>query len=603
MRGFTIVAAAAMLALTGTMAMAGNIQTNPSTDAGTMVIVQAAKKGRPQSQWVRAESQHFVVYSDAGKPDIQVLLSRMEKFRYMLRSYLRQDTGNDSDTTKTELFYLSHEQDLGIAQPDGPEYAIGLYKGCEDGAEGYGVHMYYNAQSTLPLEKQPDNEGLGYIFQAYARHYFYANSNDRQPLWFRDGFANYMSTARFDGNEAIIGMAPTAMARYLNLIGNMMPYSLNYKDVLQDQDSNGHSTVGLAGVHNEFQVRSWLLVHYILSSQANRQKFHTYIDAVNAGQPPLKAFQTSFGMTAGQLDNTLWQYRRTHLEALKLKFKALPEADVTFDTQPGSAEHLLMWHAALRTCPSSTYGPELLKKVRAEAPKYPQSPLAQLAASRAEILWGDPKAALPYLTQATTNTSSDTEAFHLLGRTWLALATHQGGEARQISLKAALTAFGHASVLDPKAADTAWYFYRTQVLLNGTPDEDGEGAALLAWQQAPQIDTYALHAGLVYAHLGRKAEALQALHSVADNPRGRSLSATAKMWIGRIESGVDDAALLDAMRADYPMPKGGAEEWTLATADVVQAAKDAADTADAQAALSLADPQDAQASSGGVFGH
>ncbi len=587
-------------ALSSTVAFAADSQVGDNkpakaspvaTDDATVVVKADRPTHRRASEWYKAESEHFIVYSDVDRKDVAELIGKLERFRYVLRSYLRQDTATEVSGPKQEIYYLSHEQDIDIAHPNGPQYSIGLYQSCQDGTQAYAVHMYYDDKSDAALEKRPENEGLSYVFEAYARHYLYQNSFDKQPTWFIDGFAHYFSTARFDGNEAIVGMAPAAMARYLNLIGNMTTYSLDYKDILRQAETNGHSVLpGVEGVKVEYQARSWLLVHYILSTPENRQKFGVYIKAVNGGADPVKAFQTAFGISAGGIDNVLWNYRRQHLEALKVMFKSLPEADISFETLPASAEKLLLWNSALEACPDARYAPWLLSNIRSEAKKYPGDPLAQRILSRAEATLGDPNAAIPFLAQSTADAPYDSEAFYLLGRAQLTLAMKSTGEARAAALKAARQAFAKASTIDPKSATTAWYYYRTVVLETGKPDEDAQAAALIAWQQSPEIDTFALHAGLVYAWLGRKDDAMQALKTVADNPRGRELAPVAKTWMAKIQAGADQASLLAAMQADYPTPKGGLDEWTIATADVVQAVKDAADTADANAALSAADP-------------
>lgn len=571
---------------------AGQAQEHAQIDATpTTVVVQGQKGARRPSVWFRAESQHFVIYSDTRHEDVTTLLNALEKFRYVLRSYLREDTTHDDAEPKTEITYLAHEQDLELIRPDGPDYAIGLYSACADADIGVGVYMYADQSRSLPLEKQPDNEGLGYMLEAYARHYSYQHSDLRQPTWFIDGFAHYFSTARFDGNEAIVGMAPAAFARYLNLIGNVTTYSLDYNDVLQQKEDNGHNAAGPSGVRNEYQARAWLLTHYILSSPDNRRRFEAYLSEIAAGQSPVAAWKAAFGMTPGQLDNTLWRYRLNDLKALKLVFKALPDADISFQSLPASAQSVQLWRTALRTGPSAAYGRVLLTRLRAEAPKFPDSDLAQLSLARAEIEWGDPNAALPYLTKATAGASSDAEAFTLLGRAHLALAKTLDGPARKNQLEQAMLALGRASVLDPGSSETGWWFYRAAAL-SGQMSDDGAAAILTAWKAAPDVDLYALHAGLALAWLGRKDEAMDALRTVADNPRDPALAAAAQVWIDRLGAGVDKAALAAAMGTQAP--DASQPQWTLASGDIVAAVKAAADAQDANDAMSTADPQDDQ---------
>ncbi len=558
----------------------------PGDDATVVVKGERGEltRKRRAAQWFRAESQHFVVYSDVSHKDVALLLGKLERFRYLLHGYWLKDAEAETPEPKPEIYYLSHEQDLDIAHPAGPAYSIGLVQSCEDGTQAYAAHMYYDAGKDTPLEKRPENEGLSYIFEAYARHFLYQNSYDKQPTWFIDGFAHYFATARFDGNEAVVGLAPEAAARYLSLIGSSLTYRLDYKDVLQQKETDGKDTLKGDQLKAEYQVRSWILTHYILSKPENRQKFGVYIRAVDGGAEPVKAFETAFGMKPSQLSNELWAYRKKGLEAAKMNFKALPEADVSFFALPESADNLLMWQSALKACPSDAYGKQLLGKIRGDAPKYPDSELAQRTLSRAEAIWGDPNVAIAYLTKAKVD---DAEGLYLLGRAQLSLAAKSTGAARTTALQAARQALGKASTVDPESATTAFYYYRAVVLETGKPDEDAQAAALIAWQKAPEIDVYALHAGLVYAWLGRKDQALQALKTVANNPRGRSLAPVARAWIAKIEAGADPAALLAAMQADYPTPEGGLTEWTVATSDVVAAVKDAADKQDAMDALGI----------------
>lgn len=584
--------AAIMTALLAPGAGRAQIQTQAPSDATpTTVVVQGQKGTRRPAVWFRAESRHFIVYSDTRREDVTRLLNALEKFRYVLRSYLREDTIQDDAEPKTEITYLAHAQDLALIRPDGPDYAIGLYSACADADIGVGVYMYADQSRSLPLEKQPDNEGLGYMLEAYARHYSYQHSDLRQPTWFIDGFAHYFSTVRFDGNEAIVGMAPAAFARYFNLIGNVTTYSLDYRDVLQQKEDNGRNAAGPSGVRNEYQARAWLLTHYILSSPDNRRRFAAYLSETAAGQSPVAAWKAAFGMTPGQLDNALWRYRLHDLQALKLVFKALPDADISFQSLPASAQSVELWRTALRTCPSVAYGRVLLTRLRAEAPRFPDSDLAQLSLARAEIAWGDPNAALPYLTKVTKGASTDAEAFTLLGRAHIALAMSSSGSARRTQLDQALSALGRASVFDPGSPETGWWFYRA-VALGGRMSEDGAAAILTAWKTAPDVDLYALHAGLALAWLGRKDEALEALRTVADNPRDPALAATAQVWIDRLGAGMDKDALVDAMGMQASDPDQ--MQWTLASADIVAAVKAAADAQDANDAMSTADPQSDQ---------
>ncbi len=550
--------------------------------APTTVVVHGDKVKRPHT-WFRAESQHFIVYSNTRHSDVASLLSKMERFWYTLRECSQVDLNPPADTPKQVLYYLDDEHALARIDPEEPDYAIGLYTASTDGAMGFGVHMYYGEDPRVPLEKRPENEGVSYIFQAYARDFYYRHSPQRTPLWFIDGYAQYFSTVRFDGDQAVVGMAPVALGKLLQRLGAGYLYSLDYADVLVGNDSEGHNQAGPAGLRNEFEARSWVLTHWILSNRENVAKFQAYIAATKGGEDRVKAFKRVFNLTPGELNHTLWLYLRK-LEALKVTFKSLPEADISFTDLPDSADPLLLAQAALKSDPGSKYGHTLLGQVRTAAARFPDSELAQLTLARAEILYGDPHAVLPWLIKTTQATPKDAEAQYLLGRAELAIGDYA----------AAAAAFARAAEADPKSPEVAYGFYRAQVLGTPTPDEDTAGAAVLAYQEAPQVDAYAYHAGLVFAHLGRREEASAALHTVADNPRPSVWAPLAKAWLAKLDGTPADAEILAAMRAPDPVaPKGGFDgqaDWTFAASDVLQALDTAiANQAAADAGLSTPD--------------
>ena len=556
-------------------------------DKPTTVIVEGQKKpfklfGHART-WIRGESAHFIVYSDASQADAQALIGRLERFHALLRHIAGLDDQPEAAMPKLELYYLAQNDGLTTADPAEPDYAIGLYKSSEEGVQAYATDMYFHPDAKSALERQPENEGLSYIFEAYAHHFLAVNDSHRTPLWFIDGFAHYVATARFDDNQAVVGIAPEAYATYLQAIGGQVDYHLEYKDVLTDTDVKaGYGAKDAAEIRNEFGARAWILTHWIESTPENRAKFASYLKAVDDGAAPADAFQTAFGLSPSRLDHTLWAYLTgRRVMAMKMPFVAPSVPDVAFQTLPPSADKLLLWQSALKGGATPAYGTKLLAEIRAEAVNYPQSDLAQDTLDRAEILWGDPRRVLPALTLAAVDKPGDFDSQYLLGRAELAVAQASSGDERAQALTAAKQAFLKAIDIDPNSAATVYFYYRAQILSYDQPNDAALSAAILAWQMAPEVDNYALAAGLAYAHEGRTSDALHVLHTVADDPHGRSLAGIAKTWIARLSAGASDADIVAALKAEVSTPEGGRAQWTLANHAVLTAQAQAA--ADEQA--------------------
>jgi hypothetical protein len=71
---------------------AGAQQSSPANQERVEVV---ARKGEV-SAWFRAESQHFVMYSDARQEDVTALLDNLEKLDHLLRIYALPMRGGSS---------------------------------------------------------------------------------------------------------------------------------------------------------------------------------------------------------------------------------------------------------------------------------------------------------------------------------------------------------------------------------------------------------------------------------------------------------------------------------------------------------------------------
>lgn len=529
------------------------------------------------SDWTRAESQHFIVLSDAKQQDVSQLLDKLERFDYLLRLYTKADA-NTANAQKITLYYMAKVRDLNQIDKNQPAYAIGLYNSCALGVQGFGAHMYYRVNPDRALEKQPENEGLAYIFEAYARHFLYRYTNLRTPTWYIDGFAQYFASTRFSDTETLIGIAPKSIGNYLAFMSNGHRRSLDYTDILLQNDSKGHNYAGTAGVQLEFQARSWILTHYILSSTENIQHFRRFIALGLQGVEPTQAFEQAFGYKVSKLNNVLWKYRIQTAKALKLNLMAGGASDIQFSSLPASANNLILTDAALKTCPPPKVGEALLQKIRQEAKKFPNSDFADFTLSRAEIEWGNPQAAITFLTAKAKSQNFD--ATYLLGLAHLKLAEQsqaeeQKGEQQKAHLESAQTHLLRALSINQQSAEASYAYFRAGVLAQTAPTSDVLGAAVIAAQLQPEVSSYSRTAALSQAYLKQVSEAELGLRLMAANSRDPQMAEWAKTWQAKLNAGVTRSQLLAEMRLELA-PAASFKEWTIASDEVMQAVELAA---------------------------
>jgi len=546
---------AGALAALGIISMSDAAAQQSETPQATQsVTIANYKKASP---WFRAESQHFVVYADTRREAATELLNNLERLDFLLRSYTKPYRKANSSEQKLTLYYQDRVAGLSGIDAALPADAIGLYSSCAAGVQGFGFH----------LGETPQNEGLSYIFEAYTRHFIYRHTDIRSPAAFIDGFAQYFASVRFTDAQMIVGKTPPNIAQYLDFLDEGRRYSLDYTDVLAQKTANAKNYAGEAGVRLEFAAKSWLLMHYMLGSEDNRGRLSKYLNSVYQGKDPVPSFEGAFDLKASQLGTEMWRYRRTSVKVLQVDVPYLPAATVDFTALPEAASDFVMLDAAVKSCPAKPAGQALLSKIANEAGKYPKNDFAQMTLSRARIAYGDPKDALPWLTQAIAKKPGNFDAMYLSGLANLTLAEQNTGAATQGYLQTAQHQLLNARELQPESADAAHAYFRAELLGRSELSETGLESALTAWQSAREVGVFARSAALTHAYLGNSSQAKILLKTLALNTLDPHTATWAATWQKKLAAGASRDDIVAEMRVEQPAP--AFKEWTIDTSSVM----------------------------------
>ena len=538
----------ALTALTLLSSQAASAQQAAPVPSAQRVVVQGLKD---QSDWFKAESEHFVVYSDTSRYTAFQLLNNMERLDFMLRAYTKPYLRPRSREPKLTLYF--HRRDAALARhADGkPLDAVGLYNSCSEGVLAAGILMDPIVElGNASLLKGPTNDTLNYLFEGYARHFLYRHTTIRTPRSFIDGFALYFATARFSDDQMAIGRSPVNIGRYLNFLEGS-PAKLSYTDLLNDKDDDKDSdmTAGAADVKLEFAARSWLLTHFMLSTEDKRTRLARYLDLANRDVPATAAFETAFGIKLKQLSNELWRYRRTSLIESQVEVPALPAARIAYTDLPDSVTDYVMVDATLKACPSRATGQALLRDMTSRPGGTPQHPLARLALGRAQIDWGNPEDAIADLGALAGGAKGNNEARYLLGVAHLRLANRQQGAAKADSLAAARRHLADAINADPASAEAAYALLRAELDSGEALSDTALTAAELAWKNGPGVNEYARAAALVNAYAGNSAKSRQALKVLANTGHDPAMATWARQWQTKLQEGVASSEVLAELRS------------------------------------------------------
>ena len=552
-------------------------------EASPQSIVVTGQRGT--SAWVRAESKHVVVLSDAPRADVARVVEHLERLDALLRAYTDGYRMTDAGTEpKLRLVYLDDERDLDRVAARRPANGIGLFRDCADGTQGFLVRTSpLQDIADDKLDKAPLDEGLSYVSLAYARNFLYRHTDVRRPSAWIEGFANYFASVRFGKNQMVIGRIPPGVGRYFTFLDQGRRYNLDYKDVLgTDPFANLGGSRALAA-SMEFEARAWILAHYILGASERRQNLGPFLNAIHNGVDPAAALHTAFGLDIDDVSSTLWRYRRTAVEVKRVEQMPGARPDIAISTMSSTSGNFMLADAALKACPARAQGETLLRTLTTDAGAVPNVEAGQRALNRARVDWGDAATALPWLERMARRADADTDVLVLLARAHLKVARGLDAGARGSHLDAARASLARAREREPGSGAIALATLDLSLLADGQPSRAALDGVLAAWRAAHDSAPLARAAVLAYCYLVDAPHAEHILRMLAEDKRDPETAAWAVQFQRRLDAGLTLAAISAEMR--QAPPAQGVSDWTIDQLSVMHDVEYNAGLEDAQGVI------------------
>ncbi|WAC48578.1 hypothetical protein OVA03_01180 [Asticcacaulis sp. SL142] len=393
------------------------------TLAATCALLMMASTPAMADDWLKVETDHFIIHSNDGAGQTRNYARELENFHYTLGQLYKAKNSEEKIGPQFELFLLKRREDMKQVWPTVDETVAGFYSHCNEGAIAYSAtdlrdEAGGNFMRTVADRPDGFKTDMEVLYHEYAHHFMFAHYSTPYPAWFVEGFAEYFKTTRFDGNRVSIGYV--SPSRYTTLFTSNW---FDYSDILR-----GTARRETANDSFKFYAQSWLLAHYILTSQERVKAFKAYVTDYNAGKDPIVAFEAHMGVKPSELQKTLKDYLSKGTPVISFTFDDIPDPSLNLTRLPKSANKMLLWQSALKVCPRKDYRASLLENISTEYKLYPTDRLAQLTYARAEIQLGDPRLAEPILTKILAEEPANAEAQYLTGRLYFALASTAGND-------------------------------------------------------------------------------------------------------------------------------------------------------------------------------
>ncbi len=484
--------------------------------------------------WIKAESAHFVIYSNAPEQKTRTYVRKLEAFR-SLTNMLVGSKGTGPQV-KFQIYLLNNGDQMQTVRPGFAKGVGGVYFNCSEGTSAY---------SAIQYSRSDQDPSLLVLFHEYSHYVMFQTARIAYPMWYAEGFADYLSTA--DPEKGKISIGEPAKGRSYVLAKDRW---IDFARVLKPDFGFAGDRANNPWEIQSFYAQSWLLTHYMMSDSRRAASLNAYFVRVAGGEDPLTAWPAATGIAVINLHRLLSTYQ-ARMYYLKVPVADYPEASITISAIAANDGRIMLDASLLQTCLPASQGQAVLARLQAAGPAAGASPVYQLALARAQLLFGDPAAAEAPLAAMVAADGGNFEARYLLGRVYSRLAV-DAPTTEAASLNGwAHDAFVAAYRIDRFNAPNLYYLSRNSGNPATVGDRNAVNAANNAHLLAPGVLDYAKYAAYADLAIGERDAATEVLTPFLSDPHNRVQAGRIQTAIVAIRDGKPTADVVKLL-ADVP---------------------------------------------------
>lgn len=473
-----------------------------------------------RAEYLRAETEHFVIQGDVSRRDITEYARKVERFHEMLKMFSPPET-DEFEAPKLWIYLAANNAMLRQAWPDAAQTIGGYYSRNNDGI--YAVVDLSNDSSDITL------------FHEYAHHYMFQYHNKAYPAWFVEGFAEYFAPSDLRMGQIRYGLWREARLYAIDAPGPWVPM-----EVLLSERPNLGSRQGAL-----YYSQAWLLTHYMLGEPSRHEQLARYLVAVQNGEDSVAAFQQHSGQTPAQLEASLRTYRQRGMSTFRLT-QDLPVAQVTVTSLPASTRDAVWLNLRVLREKGDDWD-RTMTRVRAMSARHPGDHLATVTLAKYLLKSDLPAEAVSALEPIVAANPDSAEALWLLATAEMDLADLAEDDAARAALtRQAQRHLGAAYQADPLDYRIYMAMTRNREGAPGFPSDNDLTIAASAYRLAPQLGSTAMRAAQLLMSKGQYLEAVLVLTPLANSAHGggetdtvRTLLASARERAGLAPIGSD----------------------------------------------------------------
>ncbi|HEV2078353.1 MAG TPA: hypothetical protein VGR19_00430 [Allosphingosinicella sp.] len=333
-----------------------------------------------RAEWWRAETDHFIIYSQDKRATTEQFAVELERFDNALRMLQNLPIRPEkplSRANKVTIFRTGTVQDIAVLAGAPGSGIAGFYIPRAGGAVAFTPARAEgrDLRSTSSRDRDPRSEldPRTILQHEYVHHFMLQTFSATYPSWYVEAFAELYGTISLEpGGGFRVGSPPQHRAEQIFELPDIpLKQLFDQKAELED-------------VHRyQFYGYGWLLAHYLSFDSKRKGQLRAYLKALDRGEDGLTAARNAFG-DLGQLAKEVRAYKvGGSFPGMAVKTNDYRPPSV--DLRPlGEAESAVMnEYMRSRRGVNKKKAPDVANDIAPKARRYPDNLFVQLAASEA----------------------------------------------------------------------------------------------------------------------------------------------------------------------------------------------------------------------------
>ena len=240
-------------------------------------------------QWHEIETDHFRILTDSDKDDVVELAKELEKFRLAVAAL------SNSRLYENKLTIFAVGSDLS-------------YRGLVDSklkkskgafqATTYKDYAVVNMNRDVRYFKVNSSWARQYLFHEYTHYLLSIGIPIDYPYWYSEGYAELLSTLKFEEDNIIFGEMP--VYRAYSLVNDKAMDLETLLTARRDDDLSDKEV-------SQIYASGWLLTH-MLAGGNYIDGMNSFLDSLAQGKDPVIALEENFSTSVEEMNTRLKAY-------------------------------------------------------------------------------------------------------------------------------------------------------------------------------------------------------------------------------------------------------------------------------------------------------